>query len=164
MDYGLSFMQIFEREGRLRRRKNIEPKQKHKVFNNVVVKLPIVLQNYSVCRKTECCRWRWGGHQVGISPTAEPNTQLCVPNTQLPVPNTQISKPSTQHVVPNTQNFEAKHPKSRSIFSKISEQSPNILGHAPSSLEPSGSTAEPLLCAQRGQMRGSRSVGPKPPL
>ena len=66
----------------------------------------------------------WDGgwlHQVGIFPTAEPNTQ---------------------HVVPNTQNFEAKHPKSRSNFS-------NTLGHAPSSGELSGSTAEPPFASVR---------------
>ena len=49
----------------------------------------------------------WGGvgglHQVGISPTAEPNTQLRVPNTQHTVPNTQQVMPNTQHFVPNTQ-------------------------------------------------------------
>ena len=40
------------------------------------------------------CSGGGGVHQVGISPTAEPNTQHCVPNSQLPVPN-------TQHRVPN---------------------------------------------------------------
>ena len=82
----------------------------------------------------------------------------------IPCQTPRISKPNTQHFVPNTQHFEAKHPKSRSIFSKISEQSPNTLGHAPSSLEPLPRPAEPSLCAQRGQMRGLRPVGPKPPL
>ena len=38
------------------------------------------------------------------------------------------------------------------VFSKFSEQVPNILGNAPSSLEPLGSKTEPPNCAQRGQM------------
>ena len=84
-------------------------------------------------------RYGWVQNTMWGLPRAEPNTQLRVPNTQLPVPN-------TQHFVPNTQNFEAKHPKSCSIFSifsNLSEQSPNTLGHAPSSLEPSGAPRSP---------------------
>ena len=86
-----------------------------------------------------CVGVRGGMHQVGISPTAEPNTQLRLPNTQHCLPNTQETVPNTQHFMPNTQNFEASHPKSCSKIPQNSEPSPDILGHAPSSLEPSGS-------------------------
>ena len=95
---------------------------------------------------------------VGVTPGGDfPNSRAkhptsCAKHPTFCAKHTQQVVPNTQHFVPNTQNFEAKHLKSCSTFSKISEQSPNILGDAPSSLKPSGSTAEPPLCAQWGQM------------
>ena len=97
-------------------------------------------------------RWGFPQHRV-------PNTQLRMPNTQHVVPNTQMSKPNTRNSKPKLRQFGA-------IFPKIRSKSPTPVAASstlPTPRSPSPDPRSPPLCAQWGQMRGSRSVGPKSP-
>ena len=86
-------------------------------------------------------------YHVGISPTAEPNTQLRVPNTQISKPNTQVSKPKLSTVWSN--------------FLKLFEGLGIDLGGMESVYFAHSEHFPPCSSLH---MRGSRSVGPKPPL
>ena len=66
-------------------------------------KAPIFLRNFDISEPQSRDLGTYGGDQVGISPTADPNTQQVVPNTQHCVPNPQHCGPNTQQVMPNTQ-------------------------------------------------------------
>ena len=104
---------------------------------------------------------------MGISPTAEPNTQLCVPSTQPPLPNTQHTAPNIQLPVPNTKiskpNTRNSKPKLSTVWSNFSKKIEGLGIGLGGSESVYFAHSEPNPPCSSLHMRGSRSVGPTPP-
>ena len=105
-----------------------------------------------------------------------PNFACQTPNIACQTPNFLCQTPNKSCQTPNiscqTPKFRSQTPKFRSpssrqsgaIFPKFRSKYPTPWATLPAVWSPRGARRTPPLCAQRGQMRGSRPVGPKPPL